>query len=199
MLRLGVILVAMALSAGGTFAAELACEGPFAKDSDHKRLVAAFGRAKMSSARRSMNRKALEVRASIVFPKDPVRRVVVLWFDEKNLRRPARIDLVGSSWSGPKGLLIGSSIAAVEQANGKPFTLYGFDWDYGGSTESWNGGALANLPGGCAFAPIFEPDYTTSDEIQNAVSGDTQFASDSQAMRAAKVRIRSLHLRYPRK
>ena len=86
-----------------------------------------------------------------------------------------------------------------EQANGKPFTLYGFDWDYGGSTESWNGGALANLPGGCAFAPIFEPDYTTSDEIQNAVSGDTQFASDSQAMRAAKVRIRSLHLRYPRK
>ena len=45
MLRLGVILVAMALSAGGTFAAELACEGPFAKDSDHKRLVAAFGHA----------------------------------------------------------------------------------------------------------------------------------------------------------
>ena len=38
----------------------------------------------------------------------------------------------------------------------------------------------------------------TGQIIQNAVSGDTQFASDSQAMRAAKVRIRSLHLRYPR-
>ena len=197
MLRLGVILVAMALSAGGTFAAELACEGPFAKDSDHKRLVAAFGHANV--IRKTIHDpEGAEVRASIVFPKDSVRRVVVLWFDEKNLRRPARIDLVGSSWSGPKGLLIGSSIAAVERANGKPFTLYGFDWDYGGSTESWNGGALGNLPGGCAFAPIFEPDYTTSDEIQNAVSGDTPFASDSQAMRAAKVRIRSLHLRYPR-
>jgi hypothetical protein len=197
-LRLGVILVAMALSAGGTFAAELACEGPFAKDSDHKRLVAAFG-AKNVIRKTVYEPEGLEVRASIVFPKDPVRRFVVLWFDEKNLRRPARIDLVGSSWSGPKGLLIGSSIAAVEQANGKPFTLYGFDWDYGGSTESWNGGALGNLPGDCAFAPIFEPDYTTSDEIQNAVSGDTQFASDSQAMRAAKVRIKDLALSYARK
>ena len=71
MLRLGVILVAMALSAGGTFAAELACEGPFAKDSDHKRLVAAFGHANV--IRKTIHDpEGAEVRASIVFPKDSV-------------------------------------------------------------------------------------------------------------------------------
>jgi len=197
LLRLGVILIAMGLSAGGTFAAELACEGPFAKDSDHKRLVAAFGRGNV--VRKAIHDpEGVEVKASIVFPKDPARRLLVLWHDEKALKRPARVVLEGSSWSGPQGLKMGSPIEAVQRINGKPFTLYGFDWDYGGSTESWNGGALGNLPGGCIFSPIFEPDDTTSDEIQNAVSGDTQFASDSQAMRAAKGRIRSLHLRYPR-
>ena len=45
--------IAMAMPAGRTFAAELACEGPFAKDSDHKRLVAAFWPLERHPDRRS--------------------------------------------------------------------------------------------------------------------------------------------------
>ena len=198
MLRLGVIVIAMASSAGASFAAELACEGPFAKDSDHRRLVAAFGQANV--IRKTVYEpEGLEVKASVVFPKDPARRLLVLWYDEKTLKRPARIVLEGSSWSGPQGLKIGSSIEAVETINGKAFALYGFDWDYGGSLAGWNGGALGNLPGGCSFSPIFESDDKAPPKALDAVVGDSTFASDSKAMRAARPRIRSLHLRYPQK
>jgi hypothetical protein len=195
MLRLGIAVVSMLVTAAHAFADELACQGPFAKDTDHKRLVAAFGHANV--VRETVyEAEGLEVRASIVFPEDPARRLVVRWSDEKALRRPARIDLEGSGWTGPEGLRIGSPIETVEKANGRPFVLYGFEWDYGGSIESWKGGALGNRPGGCSFSPIFEGDDTAPEEALSAVAGDSQFASDSSAMKAARPRIRSLHLNY---
>ncbi len=195
MLRPGLVIAALVLNAGHASAEELRCEGPFAKDTDHKRLVAAFGRAnvRQGTVREPEGR---EVRASIVSPDDPVKRIVVLWSDEKRLRRPARIDLEGSGWTGAQGLRIGSPIEAVEKANGRPFSLYGFEWDYGGRIDSWNGGALGSLPGGCTFSPIFETDDKAPAEAIDAVAGDSQFSSDSNAMRAARPRIRSLALAY---
>jgi hypothetical protein len=121
----------------------------------------------------------------------------VVWFDEKDLRHPRRIDLAGSGWTGPGGLRIGAPLEVVERANGKPFILYGFEWDYGGTVESWNGGALGNLPGGCSFYPVFEASDTVSAEARTAVASDNQFTSNSSAMKAVKPRIRSLHLSYP--
>ncbi|MBB3020505.1 hypothetical protein FHR70_003591 [Microvirga lupini] len=157
--------------------------------------MAAFGR---TNVRQETLREpeGLEVRASVVFPDDPVRRVVVLWSDERRFRRPARIDLAGSGWTGPRELRIGVPIETVEKANGKPFVLYGFEWDYGGSIASWDGGTLGKLPGGCTFYPIFETSDTVSEDALTAVASDRQFPSDSPAMRAVMPRIRSMSLRY---
>jgi hypothetical protein len=198
MLRLGVSVTWMFLTAAHAFADELACHGPFAKDTDHKRLVAAFGRANV--IRETVYKpEGLEVRASIVFPKDPVRRLEVLWSDEEALKHPVRIDLVGSGWSGPEGLRIGSPIADVEKVNGKPFVLYGFQWDYGGRIESWNGGRLDKLAGGCRFYPVFDSNANVSEATQMQVANDQQYASNSPQMKAATPKIISLHLLYPKR
>jgi hypothetical protein len=195
-LRLGLVIAALVLNAGHASAEEFRCQGPFAKNTDHKRLVAAFGPENVRKET-VYEPEGLEVRASIVFPDDPIRRLVVLWSDQKSLRHPARIVLVGSAWSGPGGLKIGTLIETVEKVNGRPFVLYGFEWDYGGTIDSWNGGALGNLPGGCTLSPIFETDDKAPAEAIDVVAGDSQFASDCKAMRAAKPRIRSLALGYP--
>jgi hypothetical protein len=176
-------------------AEELACQGPFARDTDHKRLVASFGRENVIQ-KTVYEPEGLEVRASIVFPRDSVRRLVVLWSDEKALRHPARIDLEGSGWSGPEGLRIGSSIEAVEAVNGRPFVLYGFQWDYGGRIATWNGGRLEHLPGGCRFYPVLNSDADASESAQMQVADDRKYASNSPLMRAAKPTIIGLHLRY---
>jgi len=198
-LRLGLSIAALTLLAvGNGLAEELRCQGLFAKDADHNRLVAGFGRKNVRQET-VYEPEGVEVRASIVYPDDPSRRLVVLWADEKGLRRPARIDLEGSSWSGPRGLTVGTPIEIVETMNGKPFVLYGFEWDYGGRIDTWNGGALGNLPGGCVFTPVFETDRKAPTEALDAVAGDSQFASDSKAMKAARPRIRSLSLAYPKR
>ncbi len=195
MLRPGLVIAALVLNAAYASAEEFRCQGPFAKDTDHQRLITAFGRGNVSQ-RTVYEPEGLEIRASIVFPDDPIRRLIVLWSDQESLRRPARIILLGSAWSGPGGLKIGTPIETVEKVNGRPFVLYGFEWDYGGTIGSWNSGTLGNLPGGCTFSPIFETDDKAPAEAIDVVAGDSQFASDSKAMRAAKPRIRSLELGY---
>jgi hypothetical protein len=197
-LRPVLIISALALTAGHASAEELSCQGPFAGDTDHKRLVAAFGRANVTR-KTVYEPEGVQVRASVVFPKDSARRLVVLWSDEKGLRRPARVDLTGSGWSGPKRLQIGSSIEAVEEANGKPFVLYGFEWDYGGRVDSWNGGALGNLPGGCTFDPAFETSDKAPEAALTFVASDRQFSSNSPEMGAVMPRIRSIALKYPQR
>ncbi|MBB4042224.1 hypothetical protein GGR34_003913 [Microvirga flocculans] len=184
------------LAASPGFADEFTCLGPFARDTDHKRLMAAFGpdHVRLETVQEPEGMKS---KASIVFPEDPAKRLEVVWRDGKSLRHPIRIDLVGSDWSAPKGLRVGASIEEVEKANGKPFVLYGFEWDYGGTVAGWNGGALGHLPGGCALYPVFEAEDTASDDVLDAVSGDARFPSDSPLMKAAQPRIRSLALRFP--
>lgn len=186
-------MIGVSLTLTHATAEELACQGPFARDTDHKRLVAAFGRENVIQ-KTVYEPEGLEVRASIVFPKDPVRRLVVLWSDEKALRRPARIDLEGSGWSGPGELRIGSSIGAVEVVNGRPFVLYGFQWDYGGRIESWNGGRLDHLSGHCRFYPVLDSDPDVSETAQLQVANDRKYASNSPEMKAAEPKITSLHL-----
>jgi hypothetical protein len=54
-----------------------------------------------------------------------------------------------SQWSAPKGVKLGTPLAALEKINGRPFKLSGFDPDGSASVLGWEGGALTSLPGGC--------------------------------------------------
>ncbi|MEE1611342.1 hypothetical protein [Microvirga sp. CF3016] len=183
---------------GPVYADELICRGPFARDSDYNRLVSAFGRANVTQET-VYGAEGTEFQGTIVFPNDPARRLEIIWIDEKARRYPARIEMIGSSWSGPKGLRVGMPMAAVEAANGKPFSLSGFDWDYGGTVESWKEGVLSTLPGGCILSMIFRPDENVPMSILEKVGGSRVFASDSTEMRAANPRIESLKIGYPQR
>lgn len=198
MIRLTAVLAASLAMISASQAEELTCQGPFAKDTDHARLVAAFGQANVTRET-VYGPEGIESKASVIFSKDPARRLVVTWWDEKARKRPAHLDIEGTDWSGPQGLKAGTALAAVEEMNGKPFSLYGFEWDYGGTVADWNGGSLSRLPGGCRLNIVFEADEGASETVQNKVAGDSKFTSDSAAMKAAKPRIRSLSFGYPAK
>ena len=74
----------------------------------------------------------------------------MLWQNEAARTDISVIVIAGqSTWSGPKGLRLGLTLAALEKVNGKPFRLSGFDQADGGAVIDWQGGALASLPGGC--------------------------------------------------
>ncbi|MBM6595760.1 hypothetical protein [Microvirga pudoricolor] len=184
------------LGVGAAQADELACQGPFAKDSSHKRLVEAYGAANVV-VETVDGAEGVETKASVIYPKDDARRVEVFWLDEARQARPASIQIAGTGWTGPQGIRVGMDLKGVEAANGKPFSLYGFNWDYGGTASDWKKGKLAAVPGGCSLLVVFEPDEKASETALNRVGGDTQFSSASKGIQAVKPRVQKVSVGYP--
>jgi len=135
----------------------LQCDGAFARDSSHAKLVQSFGKSSVAFTDID-GAEGEKVKASVIYPDEPRRRVEILWHDEKARARPSTIRVgFKSQWRTVRGLRIGSELAEVEKINGRPFKLVGFDWDLGGRVSDWMGGTLATLPGGCDFRLAFNP------------------------------------------
>ncbi len=119
--------------------------------------------------------------ATILYPNDPMRRLEIVWRDPAARVNPATISVSGenSAWTGPNTLSLGQSLTDVEAANGTAFTLYGFQWDYGGTVADWRGGAFAPA-NGC----LTRVRFTATGQDTGAV-GDSEFASDSAEVRRA--------------
>lgn len=167
-----------------------ACAGPFAADTDEARLIRLFGRSNVVF-RTVPAAEGEMVKATVLFPKDRARRVEITWLDEKKRRRPAEVLVYDPGpWRTPEGIGIGATLAEVEAANGRPFTLAGFGWDYGGTVLDWDGGRLART--GCRLLLRFEP----SGAYEGDVDGDREFRSDQKDMRAAKPMVYQMLLMY---
>ena len=175
----------------------LQCDGAFARDSSHAKLVQAFGKSSVAF----MDVDGAEgdkVKATVVYPDEPRRRVEVLWHDEKARSRPATVRVgYKSQWRTVRGLRIGSELADVEKINGRPFKLLGFDWDYGGRVADWMGGTLAAVAGGCDFRLAFNPWADAPDAARDKVSGDKEFLSTDPNMRASKPTVSEIIISYP--
>ncbi|HEY1542040.1 MAG TPA: hypothetical protein VGG01_06500 [Xanthobacteraceae bacterium] len=171
------------------------CTGLFAKDSSHVKLAEFFQTQNIEygqvagSAGGALN-------ATILFPKDPKRRLEVLWQNEAARSDIATIAITGQSqWKGPKGLRLGLALAALEKLNGKPFKLAGFDQPDGARALDWMGGALANLPGGCQVGLTFLPDRKAPANLVAAAAGKEVLSSDP-AVHAVKPTVSEIILGY---
>jgi len=112
---------ARAASAAAAAPDTLACEGVFARDTTHAKLVEAFGRSNVAFLEIDGDRGA-RVKASVVYPDEWKRRIYVIWRDEKLRRRPAEIRVdFRSGWPTVRGLHVGTELAEVEKINGKTF------------------------------------------------------------------------------
>src|SRR5262249_11674111 len=99
------------------------CSGLFAKDASHVKL-ATFFQTQNSAYGQVGGSGGGALNATILFPKDPKRRLEVLWQNEAGRSDIATIAITGQSqWKGPKGLHLGLALAALEKLNGKPFKL----------------------------------------------------------------------------
>lgn len=98
-------------------------------------------------------------RGLVLFPKAADRRIEVAFSNDKAMRASGLIlrDTARTSRWSVGGISIGSSLAEVQKANGKPFLVSGFEWDYGGFVTDWKGGALAGpMQGGCTVMIRFD-------------------------------------------
>jgi hypothetical protein len=187
---------AAAAAAAAAPARSVACSGQFAKDSSHMKLAQAFGSQNVTWDDIE-GPGGSKIKATVVFPSDPKRRLEVMWSQADSRTDTQLIAINGqSTWGAPKGLKLGMTLAAVEKLNGKPFRLNGFDKDTGGTVQSWDEGALAELPGGCKVSLRFEPDPKISPEVRKDVAVDRQFSSSDTAMKKAVPKVVEILIGY---
>jgi hypothetical protein len=174
----------------------VACSGMFAKNSGHLKLAVLLGAQNVDYAEVSGDEGGT-LMASVLYPKDPKRRLEVVWDDEASRSGTSLIVITGqSTWGAPKGLRLGLPLAALEKLNGKPFKLKGLDKNGRSQVSDWDGGGLASLPGDCKVGIFLKPDAKASADARAALTSDKELASDDAAVKAAKPTVAEILLGY---
>jgi hypothetical protein len=194
-IRALVTVAALMLTAAPVFADEIGCDGVFNAAATLADFEAAFGKDNVVTGE-VPGPEGTTMIATTVYPNDPERTMQLRWWDEQNVKYFAGLTLAKGD-TGPAGVARGMPIEAVQAANGQPFTLLGFFWDYGGAA-GFDAGQLADLPGGCFlnlhFTPTLDP---LPEDLANAISGDMELRSDMPEVLAAKVVVDEINLGFP--
>lgn len=169
----------------------LSCAGAFARNATHAGIVKAFGAGNVTAQKVHIGEGETAI-ATVVFARDKARRIEILWRDAKRRRNLAEIRISrGSGWRTAQGVATGMSLAEVQAINGRPFRLYGFGWDYAGTTYEWDGGALDAPSGDCVLQLRFEMTRRTDADIV----GERGFLSDDEGMRSAAPVVEDISLK----
>lgn len=113
------------------------CDGPFGKDASHESIVKKFGASNVGYEEASLGFEDFMDKATILYPNDATRQLVIFWFDNAKRSGTAEIHITGKSqWTAGR-LRLGMSLKQVEAVNKKPFTFHA-----SGLVIVWRGGAL---------------------------------------------------------
>jgi hypothetical protein len=84
---------------------------------------------------------------TIIYPQDELQKLEIIWKDLENFRNPDFVIIRGShsKYRTSEGITLGTTLKELEKLNGKPFTFYGFEWDFQGLVLDWWGGKLGYL------------------------------------------------------
>jgi hypothetical protein len=169
---------------------KLGCAAPFTPDATAGTLAAMFG-AENVVPESLPGPDGITLNITAIYPKDPKRRIEVTFQNEEARTGliAAEVKNLDSDWYGPGDIQTGESIDVVEAANGGPFELQGFGWDYGGYVTDWKGGKLAHPAPKCRTVMRF-----ASDSSDASIVGEGPRASDLPAMKASGAKVVSFSI-----
>jgi hypothetical protein len=172
------------------------CSGVFGRDSSQIQLAKTFQSRNVTFTQVDGGAGA-KTMASVVFAKDPKRRLEVWWSRPTNRSDTHLIVINGTSeWTAPGELRLGLTLAELEQLNGKPFKLSGFDKNNVATLSNWNGGTLASPAGGCKIGVSLRAASTASASAIGALPADREFTSADVALRAVNPTVSEILVAY---
>jgi hypothetical protein len=180
---------------GGAQSRTIDCRGAFARDSSHIRLAQVFGpdNVAFTDVDGPDNSK---IQASVLFPRDPVRRLELLWNNPTSRSGTQVIVINGKSgWTAPRGVKLGAQLAAVEKLNGKPFKLTPFAAD-GSTAADWQEGQMLKLQGGCKIGMRFVADPRTPQEARAELASAKELLSSDANVRALRPTVAEILIGY---
>jgi hypothetical protein len=174
----------------------VACDGVFGRDSSQAKLAMAYQSRNVSFTQVDAAGGG-KVMASVLFAKDPKRRLEV-WWSKPATRTDTHLIVINgqSDWIAPGELHLGLTLAELEHLNGKPFKLLGFNKDNIATLTDWNGGQLSALPGGCKLGISLRADPKAPAPTLSAAPADRAFSSADTALRAANPTVSEILVAY---
>jgi hypothetical protein len=173
----------------------VACRGVFARDSSHAKLAVAFRSRNVAFAQVD-GVSGAKIMATVLFAKEPRRRLEVWWTNQTTRSETHLIVINGQSdWSAPDQLRLGLTLSQLEQINGKPFKLTGFDKNNVATLTDWNGGEVSVIPGGCKVGISLRP-RTASASALSALPATREFTSSDTALRAVDPAVSEILVAY---
>lgn len=120
--------------------------GDITAETSETDLIKAYGRANVVDKGLDNGNGETEEN-TVLFPRDPLRRIFIVWKDPARKSHPANISIVSpiarkSAWSTVHGISLGTSLKQLQDLNKKPFSLWGLAVDDPGTVISWGNGAL---------------------------------------------------------
>lgn len=110
-------------------------------------------------------------------------QVEFVWLDDSiSFSRLACINIAGqmTAWKTTEGITLGTNLKELEKINQRPFTFYGFGWDYSGMVN-WEEGRLDERK---VFVNLEYPGGTIPAEFDELL-GDHSIRSDSELAQKA--------------
>ncbi len=177
-------------------APELACAGPFAKDTSHAKLTTEFGAKNVVFKDVETSGNYLK-KATVIFDNDPTKRAVFFWGDDKVRAKPTAILIEApSTWLGPGGLRNGLPLKDLEKLNGGSFSIVAFGGVNGGVVSGLKG-PFMNIAGGCTVTARFEPGIANPLPPRFAsVTGDQTLVSSNFVLRRVRAQISEWRVNY---
>jgi hypothetical protein len=173
----------------------VACSGAFAKDSSHLKLTMTYDLKNVDFT--EVDAGSGKTMASILYPKDPKKRLEVWWMEPEKRKDTYLIAINGhSTWAGPDGLRLGLTLADLEKLNRRPFKVRGFDKDGMAAVTDWDGGTLATLPGGCKAGVMLRPDAKAPPNAVAAMPAEREFSSAYPALRVVNPAVSEILIGY---
>ena len=175
-------------------AGPVTCEGFFAKDTNHDKLLAAFGAENVAFEETNTGVEDITEMATVLYPEDPARRLKIFWQYQKERSFPLEIliDDGESQWTAGHGLRLGLNLQQVEALNKRPFKMRGFDAESSWGMVSWRGGALESVRGGCVQDARFGP-YP-----QKQAPNGNIIPSNDPKLRSLGMKVVQIFVHYPK-
>ncbi len=122
----------------------------------------------------------------VVFP-DTKNELEIVWELEASIGKPAfvRLSKENGEWATEEGVQIGTTLEKLEEINGRPFSFYGFEWDYGGLIANWNGGNLSPY----LIVALVPQDF---EALEEELLGEVVLSSDDPKVRQLQAKIGSI-------
>lgn len=128
--------------------------------------------------------------ATIIFP-DTKNEISVSWKQGAAFKEIDEIHINGSDapWTTSQGVGVGTTLEKLIEINEGDFQFAGFEWDYSGYTNDWQGGKInKNL---VVFLEPNDPEAVYPDLL-----GDGLFSSSLPKAKTAGLKVRSMIIRF---